>query len=184
METQSISHFEYIASEYEKHLEDAETSKLGHFNAAGTFEKRYKILAITTALTGVILVWLLTSPFDDFLNPQLTKFLSEGLPIFFGLLSTAFTTLNYFFDFSNLAEKHRIAAHKYQSIWRQCQNWNTDFPTEEFVLDAQDRVSKIRDRLTEINSESPQIPRWAWKSVDKQKSEGSTTYDGANSEDQ
>jgi len=37
-------------------------------------------------------------------------------------------------------------------------------------------VAGISRRLNEINRDSPQIPKWAWKSVKKQQEEGSTTY--------
>jgi hypothetical protein len=41
-------------------------------------------------------------------------------------------------------------------------------------------VQGYRQRLNEINRDSPQIPKWAWKSVRTQRLEGSTQYESDN----
>lgn len=95
----------------------------------------------------------------------------------FGLATSILTTVGYSLNFGDLATRHRVAAHKYQDVWRQCKNWKTDFPSHEDAACACTRAKQMRDRLNEINKESPQIPEWAWRSVDVQRAAGSTAYD-------
>src|ERR1035441_6590113 len=157
------------------HLEDSEVSKLSHFYAAGTYEKRHKLwIGVPATCTAIILTWLLTSPFEDLgVSTGTAAFLKRGLPIIFSLATSILTAVGYFLNYGDLANRHRSAGQKYQEVWRQCKNWKTDFPGCDHAEGACSLARRMRERLNEVNKESPQIPEWAWRSVDHQREKGS-----------
>jgi hypothetical protein len=84
--------------------------------------------------------------------------------------------LDLFLGLKGLAAQHRNAALSYTEIWRCCKNWRTDFPDESTVREAVQAVRQYRDRLNSINRNSPQLPKWAWQSANRQRAEGSVSY--------
>lgn len=171
----SEGHYEIICLEITRHLEDAETSKLAHFDAASSFEKWNKfILGLPATLAATVLACIVnrdskgTSTMEAWLN-----MLKIVLSIIVPALSASITFLNL----NDIATNHRTAAQRYSELSRKCKNWKTDFPDDTNNEKAKEMVQKYREEIISINKESPQIPKWAWKSVSKQKREGSTTYD-------
>ncbi len=56
------AHFSAIREEVQRHLEDAEASKLGHWNAARVFERSHRLyLGLPATLLSIILAWLVSS---------------------------------------------------------------------------------------------------------------------------
>jgi hypothetical protein len=170
-------HYDLASVEFERHGEDSETSKLAHFYAAGAYERRALLfMQIPPTVLAVILTCLLTSDLNKFFDPNMVKILKEPVPVVLGLLIAIWSAVGAVLNYNQLAERHRTAAQKYQTLTRRCKNWKTDFPDESFATGARAEAKQCRDRLSEINAESPQIPKWAWKSVKKQREEGSTAY--------
>jgi hypothetical protein len=169
--------FREIELEAGRHLEDSEVSKLAHFDAAAVLNRRHRCwIGIPATLSAIILTWLLTSPFKELTDPQNAQFLGKGLPIMLGLITSILTGLSNLLNLNEEAAKHREAAHKYQWVWRKCKNWKTEYPDATFLQHARTAVIKVRDRLNEIGAESPQIPKWAWKSVSRQRAAGVVAY--------
>jgi hypothetical protein len=171
------NHYEKVGIEIQRHLEDSEVSKLSHFAAAGIYEKRHRYLVGTATGCAIVLTWILTSPLDRIFSPDLLYLLSDMIPVFLSLVVSILTALGTWLNFNDLAIRHRMAAQNYQALWRNCKNWETDFPDESTSKEAAQMVKQYRDRLSEINRNSPQIPHWAWKTVSKQREEGSTSYE-------
>ena len=173
----TIDDLEYsklIKVEVDRHLEDAETSKLSHFFAAARYEKLHKFyIGLPTTVAALLLSWLVAQ--KDL--PQENSQLIFGLKIILSLIVAISSGVSTFLNYNELASQHRKAALKYQDVWRKCKNWQTDFPDDTDLINAKTSVQVYRSEMTSINQESPQIPKWAWKSVDKQKKEGSTSYD-------
>jgi hypothetical protein len=170
-------HYTAAYEEIQRHLEDTEVSKLAHFYAAAQFEKRHKFfIGIPATAFAIILTWLLSSPLEKIFSPSILPLIRDVLPIILSLIVAMLSALGALLNFNDLAIKHRTAAEKYHALWRHCVNWKTDFPDESMVKEAVEMTKQHRERLNEINRDSPQIPRWAWKSVPKQKKEGSTSY--------
>lgn len=162
-----------IKQEVARHLEDSETSKLAHFFAASRYETAHKYyIGLPTTIAALLLSWLVAQKEID----------SQGVPWIFalkitlGLIVAISTGISTFLNFNELASQHRKAALRYQDIWRKCKNWETDFPDENDLQSAKKVIQSYRNEMTTINQDSPQIPKWAWKSVHKQIQDGSTKY--------
>lgn len=162
-----------IKQEVARHLEDSEISKLSHFFAASRYETVHKYyIGLPTTIAALLLSWLVAQKEID----------SEGvswiftLKITLSLIVAISTGISTFLNFNELASQHRKAALRYQDIWRKCKNWETDFPDENDLPSAKQLIQSYRNEMTTINQDSPQIPKWAWKSVDKQIKDGSTKY--------
>lgn len=163
-----------IKTEVLRHLEDSETSKLSHFYAAARYEKLHKFyIGLPTTIAALLLSWLVA---QNDLSGDDYKIIF-GLKICLSLIVAISSGVSTFLNFNELAAHHRKAALKYQDIWRKCKNWETDFPDDTDLSKAKTVVQIYRTEMTNINQVSPQIPKWAWKSVAQQEKEGSTTYD-------
>ena len=169
--------YEQASNEYERHLEDTETSKLAHFYAAEKYEKRHKFfIGIPATSFAIILTWLLTSPLNSIFSQPTAEFLKNSLSVILSLIVAILSALGALLNYNDLAIRHRTAAQKYHALWRKCKNWKTDFPDETSADAAAEAAKLYRERINEINQDSPQIPRRAWKSVRTQMNEGSTSY--------
>lgn len=171
-------HFDSIKLEVARHLEDSETSKLAHWDAAAVYERRHKRwIGLPALLLSLVLAWILSSDVKTLLSStEKLKWLAGGLPVILSLLVSVFSALGTFLNFNELAQKHRMAAENLNALWRDCKNWDTDFPDAGVCEKAAQTVQTYRQRLNEINRDAPQIPKWAWRSVKKQREEGSTAY--------
>ncbi|WP_162561434.1 SLATT domain-containing protein [Methylobacterium terrae] len=96
--------------------------------------------------------------------------------MFLSLIVSLLSGLTAFLNLNETASRHRNAAESLHALWRDCKNWETDFPDASQCEAAVKRVQIYRQRLNEINRDAPQIPRWAWKSVENQRREGSVSY--------
>ena len=167
------AHFAIVSEEISRHLEDTETSKLGHWEAARRYDMIHRLcLGLPATLLSILLSWVLSSDTVAALPGTSLKF-----PVLLSLMVSMLTGLNAFLSFNTLASQHRAAAEKLNALWRECKNWRTDYPDASNCEKAVKTVQAYRSRLSDINGEAPQIPKWAWKSVEKQKDEGSVTYD-------
>lgn len=171
-------HFRIILKEVKRHLEDTETSKLAHWHAAAVYEKRHKFyIGLPATILSILLTWILSAEFKQSGISENAGILGIGyITVLLGLIISVLSGIGTFLNFNDLAIKHRTAAENYHSLWRDCKNWQTDFPDESTINQSVQVVQQYRKRLNEINRDSPQIPRWAWKNVDKQRKEGSTRY--------
>lgn len=174
----SEKHFSSIKEEAARHLEDTETSKLAHWNAAAVYEKRHKFyIGLPALLLSVFLTWILSGDAKALLGKnEYFSWVPTTLPIILSLIVSVLSGLGAFLNFNELAMKHRSAAENLNALWRDCKNWDTDFPNCLECEKAMQTVQGYRKRLNEINRDAPQIPKWAWKSVQQQRDEGSTTY--------
>ena len=138
--------------------------------------KHRYLMGIPTTSFAIILAWLLTSPLEKIFPQTLIPFLKDIAPIFLSLIVAIMSALATLLNYNELAIRHRIAAQNYHSLWRYCKNWKTDFPDDSIVKEAIESVKQYRERLNDINRNSPQIPNWAWSSVSRQQKQGSTSY--------
>ncbi len=171
-------HFGKVLKEIQRHLEDSETSKLAHWNAEVVYRKRHMFfIGLPATILSIILTWILSSDFQQLANSYpFFKAIAQHIPVFIGLIISLLSGLGTFLNFTELATKHRTAAENLHSLWRDCKNWETDFPDDSLCEKAVQAAQQYRKRLNDINRDAPPIPKWAWKSVEPQKKEGSTSY--------
>ncbi|MEM9541878.1 MAG: SLATT domain-containing protein [Cyanobacteria bacterium P01_E01_bin.42] len=175
------NHFDKVLIEIQRHIEDTETSKLAHWHAADVYGRWHRwFIGLPATILATILTWLLSSDFQGLISNTsdsvVLRFLVAQLPVFIAFPVSLLSALGTFLNYNELAIKHRTAAENLHALWRNCKNWETDFPDQSMCEKAVQAVQQYRKRLNEINRDSPQIPKWAWKSVKKQQIEGSTTY--------
>lgn len=172
------AHFAVIKQEVTRHCEDTEVSKLAHWNAAAVYDRRHKFLiGLPATVLSILLTWMLSSDMKKlFVNHPILQAVGGDIPIFLGLIVSVLSGLGAFLNFSELSTKHRNTAENLHALWRDCKNWDTDFPDASQCEKAVPAVQGYRKRLNEINRDAPQIPKWAWQSVKRQQAEGSTRY--------
>jgi len=164
--------------EIQRHLEDTKTSKLAHWEAAAVYGKRHMyFIGLPATVLSILLTWFLSSDFQQVvLNSPIMKVFADHVPVFIGLIVSLLSGLGTFLNFNELAIKHRTTAENLHGLWRDCKNWETDFPDDSLCEKAVHAAQQYRKRLNDINRDAPQIPKWAWKSVKQQEEEGSTSY--------
>ena len=155
---------------------EATLEVLRHLAAVCEMRHRY-FIAVPAIIASALLTWLLMSPLDGLLAGPVAVFLKTGAPRLLALIVTILTSLDLFLCFKGLAAAHRNAALSYSEVWRHCKNWRTDFPDEAKAEQAAQAAKQYRDRLNSINRNSPQLPKRAWRSVSRQRAEGSVSYD-------
>ena len=172
------AHFASVKLEVLRHLEDSEVSKLAHWSAAAVYDRRHKIfIGLPATLLSLLLTWMLSADVKAFFDTDDSlKMLVSNIPLVISLIVSVLSGLGAFLNFQELASKHRVTAENLNALWRDCKNWDTDFPDTASCEKAVQTVQSYRRRLNDINRDAPQIPKWAWLSVKEQRQEGSTHY--------
>ena len=174
------NHFRAAIDEIKRHLEDTETSKLGHWAAARRYERVHKLaLGLPATVLSIVLAWLVSSQTRTVLPAAgIGSELVRNIPVFISLVVSLLSGMTAFLNLSDLAIRHRTAAENLNALWRNCRNWETDFPDASFCEAAVKAVQGYRARLNDINGDAPQIPKWAWRATRRQREEGSVSYRG------
>jgi hypothetical protein len=152
-------HFEYVLKEVQRHVQDTETSKLAHWHAAARYEKMHRFcIGVPATVLSIFLTWLLSSEFNRVVSDiTVISVATKQISLVVSLLVSLLSGLGAFLNITDLAIKHRTAAENYHSLWRDCKNWQTDFPDESQVERSVQVVQQYRRRLNEINRESPKF---------------------------
>ncbi|MGB0660823.1 MAG: SLATT domain-containing protein [Mangrovicoccus sp.] len=141
--------------ELENHIKDCELSKMRHFDLSDIAARKMAWVSKTSYIaTALILAWILSTQFKGILPSSI--WLYEVLPVFIALFLAALNAFEAKAGYDRIYEAHLSAAQKYHALWRECRNWESDFPTgdgEEFHL----YVKSVRRRLNDINHDSPHI---------------------------
>lgn len=113
------AHFSSVKAEVQRHLEDAETSKLAHWDAAVVYERRQKFfIDLPALLLSLLLTWFLSADTKTFLETSgQLKALASSLPVVLSLLVSVLSGLGAFLNFNELAGKHRAAAENLNALW-------------------------------------------------------------------
>lgn len=167
-----MDHFQIVIQEIERHLEDAEINKLQHYIMSSRYDKLNRQMETVIAILMSFLLIVLSSSFIHDFTPWNTV-----LATFASIVLALLTTIKHIGKYDEKAVRHWIAAQSYQRMWRTCKNWHTDFPDNSKIAEAVLNAKMLRERMTEINRDSPALAEWAWKKAQKQQGEGSTTYD-------
>src|SRR5262245_39337801 len=148
------THFGIVCEEVQRHLEDSETSKLAHWNAAQVYDRIHRMyLGLPATLLAIGLAWLLSGNTQKSFGSQDT--LTVHVSVFFSLVVSLLSGLNAFLNLSDLSMRHRAAAENLHALWRDCKNWSTDFPDASECEKAVETAQAYRRRLNDINRDAP-----------------------------
>jgi len=140
-----------IRTEAENVEEDSRLSARGHFEAAGSWEKRHLWIGIpATGLAAIAGV----SAFAEF------EILSGIVALSVATLTALFTFLNP----SGRASGHLSAGNAYKALQNDVRIFYQIECRQTIPIDEQcGCLKELNDRRNELNRKSPQIPRWAYK---------------------
>ena len=171
-------HFQAAIEEIERHRQDTEISKLGHWAAAAVLEKVHKFaLGLPATLLSILLAWLLSTQTKTILpGAGIGADLVRNIPVFISLVVSILSGMTAFLNLNEVATRHRSAAENLHALWRNCINWRTDFPDASSCDEAVKAARSYRERLNDINKDAPQIPKWAWTNAKRQRDAGSVSY--------
>ncbi len=148
-----------------RHIEDCEQSKMRHFDYADICEKRKRTLSIINFIAlGLVLAWVLSTQFKSIIPNS--YWLYEVFPVTIALLLAGLNAFEAKAGFDRIYEVHLTAANKYHKLWRDCINWESDFNDPENT-EFGGYVKNIRDRLDQINSDSPHLSIFQQKEIIK-----------------
>lgn len=152
-----------MRKEAERVEEDTLHSAKGHFNAGCFWSWIHHSLGIPTA---ILATWAGIEAFSD--NVSLTALLA--------FLSAALGATNTFLNPNKKADVHRTAGRELNALKNRARYFRE---IEIKMLSAEDANKLLRslcDKRDELNSISPDIPRWAYNKAKKDIDEGRAEY--------
>ena len=152
-----------IGKEASRIEEDALHSGKGHFNAGTVWSTVHLCLGIPTA---ILAAWAGIEAFAE--NPQLTALLALGAA---GLSATS-TFLNP----NEKATNHRNAGREFNALKNKARRFREITLPQTETGSANDEIESLATARDQINSMSPDIPRWAYNKAVKDIDGGKATY--------
>lgn len=156
---------ESIVAECHRIEEDSLYSSKSHYNVSDRWDK-YNLwlgvpLGILTALSGLAAVKSTTS-----------------VVVMISLTATVLTSLNTSLNPSKRAALHKASATEYNKlkndirIFREIELIDTGLTQKQL----KDKITYFSNRRGQLNSSSPNIPRWAFKKTQNDIQKGDATY--------
>lgn len=137
---------------------DARESGRGQYKAGDIAAERHVLLGIPVVITTTIVG---TSIFAS-----LSADPAIGWKILVGLISIVaaiLSALQTFFNYSEIAEKHRVAGARYGKKRRRFEAFLLRYGDGDSRDAALTDMEKLSDELSKLAEESPRIPDRAWK---------------------
>jgi hypothetical protein len=169
---EKTNEYELLTEEIGRHKEDVESAMSTHYAAAMRNENSYNKLL----LCGFVITLLGLSCFLCSLSNYLC-FCKDWIGQSITLVGACTTLWPLIKDYSGKAVQHRQSANEYNSIFKKCNNWKSDFPNEDFIIEAKRDIHIIRNSINHINFLSPKTENIDYKRGKKNIDLGSYTYD-------
>ena len=148
-------YYSVLEEEIKRHTEDVEYAKATHYAAAERNDRLYSILlfwGFLTTLLGLSSLLLSISLFIDFKYNWIGHIVT--------LLGACVTLWPLIKDYSGKAMNHRRFAEEYNTIYKRCKNWETDFPDNSNIAEAKKELLLLRSQVISVNSLSPKtVPK-------------------------
>jgi hypothetical protein len=153
-------------------MEDAKYSMSRHYAAAIRNENKYNFFLVL----GFLITLFGVSCFLCSLNNYLC-FCKDWIGQFITLVGACVTLWPLIKDFSGKAVHHRQSANEYNSIFKKCNNWKSDFPYKDSLFKAKQDILSIRTTINLINHLAPKTEDIDYKKGKESIISGSYTYD-------
>jgi hypothetical protein len=164
--------FELLQQEVKRHMEDAKYSMSTQYAAAIRNENQYN----TFLFLGFFITLFGISCFLCSLNNYLC-FCKDWIGQFITLFGACVTLWPLIKDYSGKAVHHRQSANEYNSIFKKCNNWKSDFPYKDSLYKAKQDILSIRTTINIINHLAPKTEDIDYKKGKESILSGSYTYD-------
>ena len=163
--------YDILKEEIERHKDDAVSTMSTQYAAAIRNEKlhnRFLLAGFIITLAGVscFLCCII----------RLIPYECTCIGSLITLIGAFFTLWPLIKDYSGKAVTHRRFAEEYNSILKQCTNWETDYMDEDNMPEATENVISIRNSIISVNRLSPATKEKDYKDGEKNREEGSYTY--------
>ncbi|NVK36168.1 MAG: SLATT domain-containing protein [Rhodobacteraceae bacterium] len=154
-----------VTEEARKLTVDVLYSEKGHFAAASFWSKLYFCLGLPAAVLAAAAGAIFFGKSDD---------LIPGLFAFGAAILTAVTT---FLNPQERADKHHLAGIQYSNLRRELRQFVQIELNSEIDSDKkQEKLKKFTKQIHSVQSQSPAIPYFSWKSAKKMLQQGSAEY--------
>lgn len=147
--------------------EDSLYSAKGHFVAANVWTNLHLWIGIPTAALAAIAGAFALSKFDN----------HNIIAGFLAIIVTALTAITTFLNPNERSNCHRNAGNDYNSIRNKARIfYDVDSLIEESDQELVKQLKELTKKRDELNQNSPQVPRWAYKKARKGIEEGEAEY--------
>lgn len=158
---------ENLIKEARRIEEDSLYSAKGHFVAANFWTNFHLWIGVPTAILAAIAGASALSQFDN-------HNIIAGI---LAIIVTALTAVTTFLNPNEKANSHRNAGNKYNSLRNKARIFcEIDSYGEDSEQEITKQLKELAKQRDELNQNSSQIPRWAYKKARKGIEEGETEY--------
>ena len=158
---------EKLIKEARRIEEDSLYSAKGHFAAANFWTNFHLLIGVPTAILAAIAS---ASALSQFNNHNIIA----GV---LAILVTALTAITTFLNPNKKANSHQNAGNKYNSLRNKARIFcEIDCCGEDSIQKLTERLKELAKNRDELNKNSPQIPRWAYKKAKKGIEGGEADY--------
>lgn len=158
---------ENIINETKRIEEDSLYSAKGHFAAANFWTNFHLWIGAPTAILAAIASASALSQFDY----------HNVIAGILAIVVTALTAVTTFLNPNEKANSHQIAGNNYLSLRNKARIFSEiDCLGESSNEELAEQLKELAGQREELNQNSPQIPRWAYKKARKGIEEGEASY--------
>lgn len=154
---------EQIINEILEHTKDCDYNRSQHFIEYQHYDRISRFLNLLQIGSLIILVIFCSIIIPEF--EKTNNYITYAIPIILSLIATTAQLIDYFCNFSDLAQQHWLAAQAYARLYRQCQFFPSHYGTscDDYVM--RETASNICNELFDLNLMSPNLSERSYKKV-------------------
>ncbi|MDR2011245.1 MAG: SLATT domain-containing protein [Bacteroidales bacterium] len=169
--TTTNDYYFILEEEIKRHTEDVEYAKATQYAAAERNDRLYNILLFWGFIITLIGLSGLLFSISLWINFEY-NWISHVIT----LIGACITLWPLIKDYSGKAMNHRRFAEEYNTIYKKCKNWKTDFSGDNNIFEAKKELHLIRNQVISTNSLSPKTVPKDYEVAKKNINSGSYTY--------
>jgi predicted nucleotidyltransferase len=154
---------EQILNEILEHTRDCDYNRSQHFVEHQHYSRLSRLLNLVqiTSLLFLVIFCSVLAPEMEMENP----FLEYIIPIILSIIATSAELIDYFCNYSDLAQQHWLAAQAYARLYRQCQFFPSHYGINCDENIMREAALNICNELFDLNLMSPDLSERSYKKV-------------------
>jgi len=158
-----IADREQILNEILEHTRDCDYNRAQHFVEHQHYSGLSRLLNLIqiTSLLFLVVFCSVLAPEIEMENP----FLEYIIPIIISIIATSAELIDYFCNYSDLAQQHWLAAQAYARLYRQCQFFPSHYGINCDENIMREAALNICNELFDLNLMSPDLSEKSYKKV-------------------